>query len=77
MRGPWRLGAASNTVNALAVVWTLFICTVMVMPPNVRAGAGIAAVLAILGIVRLLSGPQETSKSVWNLAEKESAEEKS
>lgn len=47
-RGPWHLGNSSNTINLLAVIWTVFICTIMVMPPNTRAGWGIAAVIGVL-----------------------------
>lgn len=55
-RGPWHLGASSNSINVLAILWTVFICFVMVMPPNARAGEGIAAVMGVLLLVHLLSG---------------------
>jgi amino acid transporter len=64
-RGPWHLGNASNTINCLAILWTLFICTVMIMPPNVRAGTGIAAVMGVLLIFHLASGEHKVHKPNW------------
>ena len=64
-RGPWHLGGASNAINCAAILWTLFICTVMVMPPNVRAGAGIVGVMAVLLIFHLFSGEHKVHKPNW------------
>ena len=55
-RGPWHLGNFSNAINALAILWTVFICILMVMPPNARAGWGIIAVIAPLYALHLLHG---------------------
>jgi amino acid transporter len=48
-RGPWHLGSYSNLVNLVAVAWTVFICVILVMPPNQLAGK------TMLGLVLLLS----------------------
>jgi amino acid transporter len=48
-RGPWHLGPFSNFVNLAAVLWTVFICAILVMPPNQLAGK------TMLGVVALLS----------------------
>ena len=64
-RGPWQLGNASNAINCLAILWTLFICAVMVMPPNVRAGEGIAVVIGVLLIFHLVSGKHRIHKPNW------------
>ena len=64
-RGPWHLGRSSNLVNALAVLWTVFICAVMVMPPNTRAGWGIAAVVGILFMLHVASGKHKIYKPQW------------
>lgn len=64
-RGPWHLGAASNMINALACAWTLFICAVMVMPPNQRAGFGTAGVIAVLYLFHRLKGRAEVRKPAW------------
>ncbi|HUZ46611.1 MAG TPA: amino acid permease [Terriglobia bacterium] len=69
-RGPWHLGGLSNVINVLALVWTLFICTIMLMPPNTRSAWGIGVVLILLTISRQV-GPREFRKPVWELSEKE------
>jgi hypothetical protein len=58
-RGPWHLGGASNAVNVLAVLWTVIICTVMVMPPNARAEWGILSVMGVLFLIHVASGTQD------------------
>jgi amino acid transporter len=48
-RGPWHLGRWSNLINLIAIAWTVFICWILVMPPNQVAGQtmlGIAVLLA-------------------------------
>jgi uncharacterized BrkB/YihY/UPF0761 family membrane protein len=37
-RGPWNLGRYSGAVNLAALAWTVFICLMLVMPPNQLAG---------------------------------------
>ncbi len=68
-RGPWHLGGSSNTINLLALIWTVGICIIMVMPPNTRAGWGIAGVMAALLLLHLSTGKHKMQKPVWNLAE--------
>ena len=64
-RVPWHLGNASNAITCLAILWTLFICTIMVMPPNVRAGAGIATIMGVLLLFHLVSGEHKVHKPNW------------
>ncbi len=45
---PWNLGRYGTLVNAVAIVYTIFICVVLVMPPNELAGKTIGGVLLIL-----------------------------
>jgi amino acid transporter len=47
-QGPWHLGAFSPAVNALAILWTVFISAILMMPPNQLAGKTMAGFLAIL-----------------------------
>ncbi len=75
-RGPWQLGASGNAVNLLAVVWTVFICAIMVMPPNTRAGLGMAGVVLFLFVLHRVSGRHEFRKPRWDLAENAPAAEK-
>ena len=64
-RGPWNLGKWSNLINLLAIVWGAFICAVMVMPPNGRAGLAIIGVMAILLVFRVAGGSHEVHKPHW------------
>ncbi len=66
-RGPWNLGDSSNTVNVLALIWTVGICVIMVMPPNARAGWGIASVMGALLLLHLMSGKHQIQKPQWKL----------
>src|SRR5208283_4448183 len=68
-RGPWHLGRRSNLVNVLALVWTVFICAIMIMPPNVLAGISMAVVLAALYALHRFTGPHEIRKPTWAAAE--------
>jgi amino acid transporter len=68
-RGPWHLGRQSDLINALALVWTVSICTIMIMPPNAQAAIGMAVVLGVLFVFHRLTGPHEIRKPVWIRAE--------
>jgi amino acid transporter len=68
-RGPWYLGRCSNLINVLALVWTGFICTIMIMPPNVLAGISMAVVLAVLYALHRFTGPHEIRKPTWAAVE--------
>ena len=70
-RGPWHLGGWSNAINMAALAWTVFICVIMVMPPNARAGYGIAAVMVLLYALKLAGGKHEVRKPAWELVEKD------
>jgi hypothetical protein len=59
-------------INGLAVVWTLFVCTLMVMPPNTRAGLAILVVVALLFALHQFTRPHEIRKPQWDLAEENS-----
>jgi amino acid transporter len=64
-RGPWHLAGVSSAVNVLAVLWTIFICIVMVMPPNARAGWGIVCLLAVLFMLHVASGKHKMYRPNW------------
>jgi amino acid transporter len=64
-RGPWNLGRHSNLINVLALIWTVFICTIMIMPPNALAGISMAVVFAVLYALHRLTGPHEIRKPAW------------
>ncbi len=69
-RGPWHLGSASNAVNLLAVLWTAFICLLMVMPPNTRAGWGIVSVMGGLFLLHVASGKHKLYRPNWEYVRK-------
>ena len=47
-RGPWNLGRFSGTINLIAMAWTVFICFILVMPPNQSAGETMLAITVLL-----------------------------
>jgi amino acid transporter len=61
-RGPWHLGSASTTINILALIWTVFICTIMVMPPNTRSGWSIVSIMGVLFLLHVVSGKHRVYK---------------
>lgn len=65
-RGPWHLGGFSHAINLSAVLWTIFICAIMVMPPNTRAGWGILVVIAPLYLLHLLYGKYRSYGNAGN-----------
>jgi amino acid transporter len=62
----WTLGRAGWWVNLVAIVYTTFICFILMMPPNALAGktmVGIVVVLALVwwgGVRRRFAGPDWT-----------------
>jgi amino acid transporter len=46
----WNLGRHSRTINVLALLWTVFICVVLVMPPNELSGKTIGGATAALAL---------------------------
>ena len=68
-RGPWNLGRHSNWINMLALAWTVFICIIMIMPPNALAGISLAAVLVVLYALHRFTGPHEIRKPAWAAAD--------
>jgi amino acid transporter len=47
----WNLGRFGPAVNAIAIVFAVFICFVLVMPPNQLAGETLAGLLISLGVL--------------------------
>jgi amino acid transporter len=46
----WNLGRYSISINVLAIGWTIFICIVLVLPPNELSGKTIAGASALLAL---------------------------
>ncbi|MCY9665641.1 amino acid permease [Paenibacillus alginolyticus] len=51
--GPWNLGKYSTFISVVALLWIIFICIVMVIPPNQMAGYAVAGMLILLIIMDL------------------------
>lgn len=51
--GPWNLGKYSTFISIVALLWIIFICIVMVIPPNQMAGYAVAGMLILLVIMDL------------------------
>ncbi len=47
----WTLGRWGGAINAVAIAYTVFICIVLVMPPNELAGKTFAGLLAALAVL--------------------------
>ena len=47
----WSLGRFGPAVNAIAIAFAVFICFVLVMPPNQLAGETLAGLLIALGLL--------------------------
>ena len=45
---PWSLGRAGSAINLVAIVFSLFVCTILVMPPNELAGMTLVGLTAFL-----------------------------
>jgi amino acid transporter len=48
VRGPWHLGRYSQIVQIAGIAWTIFICFILVMPPNQKAGVTMLGLSAFL-----------------------------
>lgn len=49
-RGPWNLGRASTAVNLAAILWTTFICVILMMPPNQLTGETMVGLTVLLAL---------------------------
>jgi amino acid transporter len=62
--GPWNLGSWSRPINILSLIWIVFICIVMVIPPNQTAGYALIGMFLLLLVMDLayykdrFQGPQ-------------------
>jgi len=49
--GPWSLGNWSKPINVLSLIWIVFICVMMVIPPNETAGYALIGMFVVLLIM--------------------------
>jgi len=50
VKGPWHLGRFSHSINLVAIVWTLFISTIISVANDMRAGKTMVALALALGL---------------------------
>jgi amino acid transporter len=71
----WHLGRHSHWINLVAIAWTIFICGILVMPPNELSGKTIAGMTAGLALWYWASerhryrGPRLASETLIQAAE--------
>jgi amino acid transporter len=61
----WNLGHYGRWINWIAVIYTAFICMVLVMPPNQLAGMTLAGVLLLLASIYWLSVRKRFEGPEW------------
>ena len=49
-RGPFHLGRYSRMINAIAIIWVIFISIILSLPDDMRAGKTIVGLIALLSI---------------------------
>lgn len=76
--GPWNLGNWSKPINVLCLIWIVFICTLMVIPPNEKAGYALLGMFILLIVMDLsyykkrFKGPQAAlEKSIEEIRKSE------
>jgi hypothetical protein len=48
VKGPWNLGNYSSSINLLAIIWTVFITTVVSLANDCKAGKTMIGLLLLL-----------------------------
>ena len=61
----WTLGKWGAALNAIALAYTLFICFVLMMPPNQLAAKTLAGVLAALALIYFLEVRRKYAVPAW------------
>ena len=49
-RGPWHLGRFAPAINAVAIVWVIFMTVILSIPDGARAGKAMAGLTMLLGV---------------------------
>jgi amino acid transporter len=49
-RGPWHLGRYGATINAIAMLWVVFITVILAIPDDMRAGKTMAGLTVALSV---------------------------
>lgn len=66
----WTLGRWGAAVNFISLIYTAFICCVLIMPPNQLAAKTLAGVLAVLGLIYGFEVRRKYQGPKWALEQK-------
>ena len=61
----WTLGRWGAAVNLITLLYTTFICFVLIMPPNQLAAKTLAGVLVALGLIYVLEVRRQYQGPEW------------
>ena len=62
----WNLGRFGPAINAVAIAFAVFICFVLIMPPNQLAGETLAGLLIALGILYAVAARHRYKGPKWS-----------
>src|SRR6266540_193226 len=65
-RGPWHLGRFGSRINAVAMLWVVFITVILAIPDNMRAGKTIAGLTVALSAWYLLTERHRFRGPAWS-----------
>jgi amino acid transporter len=68
----WSLGRWGAAINVIAIAWALFICIILVMPPNELAGKTLAGLLAMLALLYFARARGKYQGPEWSRAARRS-----
>ncbi len=64
--GPWHLGKFSSAVNLIAIVWVVFLCIILSLPDDMRAGKAMIVLTLALGLLYVTPGKEQFSGPAWS-----------
>lgn len=64
-RGPWHLGRYSAAINVIAILYVIFLCIMLSLPDNLRAGKSIVAVTVALTVWYVLRERHRFTGPKW------------
>ena len=62
----WSLGRWGAAINVVAIVYSVFICIILVMPPNELAGRTLAGLVVALGILYFARARRRYAGPEWS-----------
>lgn len=68
-RGPWHLGKFSPAINLIAILWVIFLCIILSLPDNMRAGKAMIVVALALGLLYVTLGKERFPGPAWSKEE--------